>query len=118
MYNFQINTLSKFEGVSWDYSKNMWKAYYVNRKKELINIGYFCDDEIAAIAVNHRIYAEGLDKERIVNKIYKNRVLPIEISKYYEEPIIQLDDTLKNTRIFVNFITKIYEDNGWLNKLN
>ena len=51
---------SKYKGVSWDKNKEKWRAY-IQINKKLKHIGYFGDEQQAAIAYNReakRLYGE------------------------------------------------------------
>ena len=70
-------TTSKFWGVSWDKSNRRWKAHYKDANGKTRTIGYFDDQEAAALAVNAAIRWAGLEGHRKTNPVDADgRVVP------------------------------------------
>ena len=69
-------TTSKFWGVSWDKRVRRWKAQYTDPNSKMRTIGYFDDQEEAALAVNAAIRAEGLAARRHTNPVVDGRPVP------------------------------------------
>ena len=60
---------SKFWGVSWKTNKGRWLARYTDANGKSRTIGYFDDQEAAALAVNKAIIDAGLAGLRRMNEI-------------------------------------------------
>ena len=60
---------SKFWGVCWNKNQRRWLAYYTDANGKRRTIGYFDDQEAAALAVNKAIIDAGLAGVRGMNEI-------------------------------------------------
>ena len=67
----------KFWGVAWDKRKRRWAARYRDADGKTRTIGYFDDQEAAALAVNAAIRWAGLEGQRKTNPVDADgRVVP------------------------------------------
>ncbi len=58
---YKGNGSSKYKGVSWKESNHKWRAFiYINGKH--VHLGYFTEEEEAALAYNNYVLGNGLNK--------------------------------------------------------
>ena len=62
--------------MAWDKRKRRWAARYRDADGKTRTIGYFDDQEEAALAVNAAIRAEGLAARRHTNPVVDGRPVP------------------------------------------
>ena len=63
---------SRFWGVSWIAAHSKWRALYYEEGSEprrYIHVGYFVDEERAALAYNEAVIAADLDHIRNLNRV-------------------------------------------------
>jgi len=67
---------SRFHGVSWqaNRSKCQWQVQYRDHtstpaKTKTCHVGYYSDEEVAALAYNDAMIAAGLDHIRVMNRV-------------------------------------------------
>ena len=67
---------SRFHGVSWHANRSecQWRAQYRDprstpAKTKTCHVGYYSDEEVAALAYNEAVIAAGLDHIRVMNRV-------------------------------------------------
>ena len=62
---------SRFWGVSWAADRSKWRARYRDGSTppKYVNVGYFPEDEVAALAYNKAVRDNGLESIRNMNRV-------------------------------------------------
>ena len=67
-----IKRSSRFHGVSWQADRGKWRVHYYDDSKprcKKCHVGYFADEERAALAYNEAVIAADLDHIRVMNRV-------------------------------------------------
>ena len=63
---------SRFWGVYWQADRKKWRVQYIDDSEPRTvhcHVGYFVDEEVAALAYNEAVTAAGLDHIRVMNRV-------------------------------------------------